>query len=92
MLLSRYLLGCSLAIFMSYANADSGEINTAIINGLHYIKSVQLAYGEFPTIFYPNISEPRKTQEAKYDSNIFSSAMIADAIYPINSSIANTIW
>lgn len=60
-------------------------INKALKRGIQYLESVQLNYGEFPTLFYPNLPEPKRSLYSSFDSNLFTSAMISDAL----SGIAN---
>jgi hypothetical protein len=64
---------------------NNNDVNAAIENGLRYLESVQSEYGEFPTTFTPNISEDKRALYSAYDSNLFTTAMIADALHSIKS-------
>lgn len=74
-----------LAVFDHAFAADNRDVNAAIENGLRYLESVQTEYGEFPTTFTPNIAEDKRALYSAYDSNLFTTAMIADALLPIKS-------
>jgi len=65
--------------------AANSDVETAIDNGLRYLESVQLDYGEFPTTFTPNIPEPERSLKSNFDSNLFTTAMLADALHSIQS-------
>lgn len=65
--------------------ATNSDVNAAIENGLRYLESVQTEYGEFPTTFTPNIAEDKRELHAAYDSNLFTTAMLADALHSIKS-------
>lgn len=65
--------------------ANSNRLDSAIENGLKYLESVQLEYGEFPTIFSPNVPEPQHSLNSNFDSNLFTTAMLADALHSIKN-------
>jgi len=65
--------------------AADNSLDSAIENGLKYLESVQLDRGEFPTIFTPNVPEPARSLNASFDSNVFTTAMLADALYSIKN-------
>lgn len=59
------------------------NVQSAIENGLRYLESVQLEYGEFPTTFTPNVDEPQRSLQSNFDSNLFTTAMLSDALHAI---------
>lgn len=92
MRLFRFILLLSLCFSSSiYADPDNIHPSKVIKKGLRFLTSVQQEYGEFPTIFYPNQPSPNDQLYANYDSNIFTSAMIADAIHEIPHSWVKAI-
>jgi hypothetical protein len=79
-LIPALLLASSLNAFA----APADKVPAAIENGLRYLESVQTEYGEFPTTFTPNLPDQQQRQlNATYDSNVFTTAMLADALYGI---------
>lgn len=74
-----------ISVIATNSNATSANINHSIDNGLRYLESVQLEYGEFPTIFTPNIEEPNRSLSASFDSNLFTTVMLADALHTIKN-------
>lgn len=81
-----------LVMFFSF-NCFAGETDIAIAieDGLRYLESVQFEYGEFPTIFTPNIKEPERSLKTTLDSNLFATAMISDAIQFIDNKRVDRI-
>lgn len=71
--------------------ANNNDTQTAIDNGLRYLESVQLEYGEFPTTFTPDVPRPQRSLLSTFDSNLFTTAMLADAIHNISSPRADRI-
>lgn len=81
----KILMSAILLTVFGHAYAQMNDVNTAIENGLRYLESVQTEYGEFPTTFTPNIAEDKRVLFSAYDSNLFTTAMIADALLPIKN-------
>jgi|GEM_PF-2313504 hypothetical protein len=83
---SKWLLPAAMLLatsINSYAE-NNNNVTTAIDNGLRYLESVQMEYGEFPTTFTPNIPEPQRSLQSSFDSNLFTTAMLADALHSIS--------
>lgn len=74
-----------LAVTNSYAENNNNDVQAATDNGLRYLESVQMEYGEFPTTFTPNIPEPQRSLASSFDSNLFATAMLADALHSIQN-------
>src|SRR4029078_4319808 len=74
------------AIFLAItfnAHAYANDVHTAIDNGMRYLESVQNEYGEFPTTFTYDVTEPERSLVTAYSSIVMTTAMITDAIYQI---------
>lgn len=71
-------------IFFAINGNCNPSIDAAIDKGLVFLESVQFSYGEYPTLFSPNLPEPARSLATNYDSNLFTTVMIADAIHEIN--------
>lgn len=82
-------IGISTTLILALSNnviaAKPDNVKDAIENGLRYLESVQNEYGEFPTTFIPRVANQKNPLHAAYDSNLFTTAMLSDAIHGINS-------
>ncbi len=80
------LLIWSLLVLISFNSSSLAKppVKKAIKHGIQYLENVQLDYGEFPTLFYPNRPEPQRSLYSSFDSNLFTSAMISDALSGID--------
>jgi hypothetical protein len=76
-----------LASFNSCAGNET-DIHHAMENGLRYLESVQSQYGEFPTVILPELPEPRRSLYSAYDSNLFTTVLLADLIHDIHHARA----
>jgi len=74
-----------LTIASNSYSKNHDDVTAAIDNGLRYLESVQFDYGEFPTTFTPNIPEPQRSLQSNFDSNLFTTAMLADALHSIQN-------
>ena len=70
----------------SFAKDVDKKVQIAIEDGLRYLESVQTEYGEFPTIFTPNLPEPERSLRTTYDINLFTTVMLSDALHDIKDA------
>lgn len=87
----KKLLFISIFFLSTLTQATAAPLTKQINKGLDFLSSVQFEFGEFPSTFYPNIPEPQKTLQASYDSNLFTTAMIADALHTLPQPLAKEI-
>ncbi|MBN9229667.1 MAG: hypothetical protein BGO90_01625 [Legionella sp. 40-6] len=88
--LKRIVFAITLS-FTCAAGAQEVTIQSSMEQGLLFLESVQFEYGEFPTLFHPNLPEPQRSLGTNYDSNLFTTAMIADAIHDIKNKAVKRI-